>query len=271
MNFDAVFHALVSILHQHQHGPASRLRADPHDIVLDKDVSNGARFKQWLTHNGDDEVFAFLQKRKLLTEVTDEPAYKAINYTLWLDRPTLREHLASTPTLNVSDEAWLVGTFIDYAQRLGRGEVIGSVVLAGLHIRKGRFAVPAYFNEAMQTLTAAGYCEYTNGSAKWLPKVAPIMQAKGLWIGNQTVDDAQTERLAQIWRTMPEKLKQLALVDRAYPDAYALACFMGEFWHDDSGWSYDGGDLIPDVFDLKGGHLPDAFEISEMVENGSLR
>jgi len=269
MKLDTVFHALIAILHQHQHAAASRLLKDPKDIALNKDVPNGARFKQWLTHDGDNEVFDFLRKHDLLVEEADE--YKARNYALKLDRPTLREHLASKPILEVSNEQWVIGSFIKYALAIERDDISAVANLAGLPIHKDRFDVPPYFDEAMQVLSRAGYCVYSQGKAKWSSKIAPIMEARGLWVGNKTSDEVQIERLAQIWNTMPEKLKQLTLLESEYPNSAYLARFMGEYWRDDTGWTFSG-EVDPDIFldDAQGGHLPDAIDISQMVEDGLL-
>ena len=271
MKLDTIFHALISTLYQRQYGACSRLLKDPSDIALGKDVPDGARFTQYLTHDDDDEVFDFLRSRDLLAEDVAGGGPDAIIHPLQLDYPTLGDHLLHQPISDHADEKWLIGCFIEHALRLEKYPVIGSVHLVGLPIHRDRFDVPAYYDEAMRELADADYCQYRDGRGKWLPKIAPIMEARGFWVESQTSDEVRRERLAEVWRTMPDRLKQLTLFESDYPHAMVLACFMGHFWDVDNGWTFEKGDLYPDLLDtLKGGHLPDAAEISAMVKDGIL-
>lgn len=271
MKLDTIFHALISTLYQRQDDVCSRLLKDPSDIALGKGVPDEARFTQYLTHDDDDEVFDFLRSQDLLGEDEAGDGPHAIIHPLRLDYPTLSEHLAHQPIADHADEKWLIGCFIEHASRLEKHPVIESVQLAGLPIHRDRFDVPAYYDEAMRELADAGYCQYRDGRGNWLPRIAPIMEARGFWVGGQASDDVRRERLAELWRTMPDQLKQLTLFESDHPHAVVLACFMGHFWHADSGWSFAKGDLHPDLLDtLNGGYLPDAAEISIMVKDGIL-
>jgi hypothetical protein len=271
MKRDIIFHALISTLYQRQDGVRGRLLKDPSDIALGKGVPDGARFSQWLTHDDDDEVFDFLRSQDLLGEDVAGGGADAIIIPLQLDYPTLGEQQLRQPISDHADEGWLIGCFIEHALRLEEDPVIGSVRVAGLPIQRHQFDVPAYYDEAMRELANAGYCHYRDGRAQWLPKMAPIMEARGFWVGGRTRDEIRRERLAEVWTTMPVQLKQLTLFESDYPHAMVLACFMGHFWQMDSGWTFAEGDLHPDLLDtLKGGHLPDAAEISAMVKDGVL-
>ena len=80
-----------------------------------------------------------------------------------------------------------------------------------------------------------------------------------------------------VWTTMPEELKRLArapvrlfgltLFHRRTPNAMALAFLMGHYWNPEAEqWEWDGR-LKADTFStLKGGHLPVAGRIAEMVK-----
>ncbi|WP_157098903.1 hypothetical protein [Novosphingobium rosa] len=91
----------------------------------------------------------------------------------------------------------------------------------------------------------------------------------------------QDDHARRIWATMPPGLKRLSrppvrvlgvtLFHARVPDATALAFLMGHYWDaENEVWRWDGR-LKPDTFDrLRGGHLPMAGRIAEMVRSRAL-
>lgn len=91
----------------------------------------------------------------------------------------------------------------------------------------------------------------------------------------------QDDHASRIWATMPPQLKRLSrppvrllgvtLFHRRVPDAVAPAFLMGHYWHaEDALWQWDGA-LKPGTFaTLRGGHLPLAARIAEMVRSRAL-
>lgn len=83
-------------------------------------------------------------------------------------------------------------------------------------------------------------------------------------------EQAYTDRLSAIWETMPSRLKQEVLGDDGKVQALVLAWAMGEFWSFDNGWVIASKNDTTDEIQLNGGHLPDAIQIAQMVEEGLL-
>lgn len=271
MNLEHTFHALVATRYQHQFAIAKRLLVDPNDISLNDEIPNGALFTQWLCHRDHDEIFDALDKLGFLSREAAQGSHDNHIHALKIEYPTLGEQLKRKPVSGSVDEQWLIGCFVELADRMGRHNVLGNVRLRGIPIQKNWFAVPAYYDAAMRDIAGAGYCEYENGKAKWLPAVTAIMEARFLWIDGRTVDEIRGARLIEIWDKMPDEVRDLALSGCGYPEPMTLAFLMGHFWNESTGWNFKPGDLDPNTFKtLKGGHLPDAIGISEMVKSGYL-
>ncbi len=271
MAFELTFHALMATLHQHQFEIARRLLDNPRDIALHAEIPNGALLKQWLSHDDDDEIFDELDSLGFLDREAGPGSYDYHIHALKLHYPTLREQLAREPFSNSVNERWLVGCFIRYAVSMDRYNVLGNVRLAGLPIHKDWFPVPSYYVEAISELSAADYCRFETGRAKWLPGVSAIMEARGYWIDGRTADEMRKAALIEIWRSMPNEIRKVVLVDHDYPAPMVLAYVMGHFWNEDTGWKFDPDFLASETeITLQGGHLPNAIEISKMVKSGLL-
>ncbi len=83
-------------------------------------------------------------------------------------------------------------------------------------------------------------------------------------------EQAYIDRLRAIWETMPSKVKREVLGEDGKVQALILAWAMGEFWSYEAGWFIASQDRSTDEFQLKGGHLPDAIKIAQMVKEGLL-
>ncbi|MDJ0977308.1 MAG: hypothetical protein QNI87_02110 [Erythrobacter sp.] len=82
--------------------------------------------------------------------------------------------------------------------------------------------------------------------------------------------DAYLERLRSIWETMPLKVKRVVLAEDGKVQALVLAWAMGEFWSQENGWITELQDGSSEEIRLRGGHIPDAIKIAQMVEEGLL-
>lgn len=83
-------------------------------------------------------------------------------------------------------------------------------------------------------------------------------------------EDAYLERLWSVWETMPLKVKREVLGEDGKVQALVLAWAMGEFWSQENGWIIELQGSSAEEIRLRGGHIPDAIKIAQMVKEGLL-
>ncbi len=83
-------------------------------------------------------------------------------------------------------------------------------------------------------------------------------------------EQAYLANLQTIWETMPAKLKQEVVGEQDKVQALVLAWAIGEFWSQNDGWNLSLHNVDTEEIHLKGGHLPDAIRIAQLVEEGQL-
>lgn len=83
-------------------------------------------------------------------------------------------------------------------------------------------------------------------------------------------EQAYIDRLRAIWETMPSKVKREVLGEDGKVQVIVLAWAVGEFWSYQNGWVIASQDASTEEIRLKGGHIPDAVKIAQLVEDGLL-
>lgn len=239
MNFSPILHSLVWALFQNvaeakpgQDAGASRESGT---------VSNGSIFAHCQNFDDYDRAFAILNEQGLLARIPFPEEMRAFSferefivYELRLEAPDLAGHLKIKGIDEVTVREELIGCFLDIARKLGSWPY--TIDVAPIPVRKGSAVYPRHFEAAVTCLCNAGYCLRSERKMSWLPKIAPIMMAEGIWSDGRPAVDIWREELCDLIAVMPIGLRSQLQGNDGRISPFMMQYAFRHHWDSSIGW-----------------------------------
>lgn len=248
MNLAPILHSLVWVMFL----KVARVQVgqDPAKSRETLEVCNGSIFAHCQNFDDYDRAFEIMRSQGLMFEIpfpNEALAHSLerqfIFYEMRILADTLTEHLDVAGVSDELVESDLIGCFLSMANSLGK---FGTEEDAPMPVAMKSAQLPQSFSKAAQALADGGYCIMAANRIAWLPKIAPIMEAEGLWVGGRPAVDLRREALVEIWREMPENLKASAYNVNRQVNPLSFWAALRRHWHPKLGWD-EGADytLLP--------------------------
>lgn len=208
-----------------------------------------------------DRAFAIMTQQGLLSEREIQTDREFITYDLVLEAETLSKHLDLVGVLDVTRADELIGCFLTLASTLGKYPPVQSD--QSMPVERDAAPFPSHFAYAVEALKEAGFCSVSNGSVMWLPKIYPLMNAEGLWIGEVPAHELRKQQLMSIWLGLPAELKKVVQDEHGYVNPLSLWVMAVRHW--DSSWGrFDDPTLRPIECGMWN-------EMAELLNSGAIR
>ena len=243
---------------------SNRTRSGMTYEVFDRSI-----FMHHQTHSDYDRAFALVMQQGLLVERLQRTQPHCIDYDLTLSAGTLREHIALAGLIDGTPTEELIRCFLSLSSSFGY--YVEPDRHQPMPLARSPASIPPQFVEAVEALSEAGFCTVSGGSLSWLPKVAGLMEAEGLWVEGNAVDDIRRTQLASIWRSMPEELKCAIKDDDGRVNPLVLSAMIWQHWDLESDWLVNPSVKSRNQDFLHRQLSRSSAEIAEMVEGGTLR
>ncbi len=239
MYLAGILHSMVWVLFQ---GIAEVLPSqDVHESRESGVVLNGSIFAHCQNFEDYDRAFTIMQQQGLLAEIPCPEEIQDFSiegefivYKLQLVAEDLNSHLDATGFNEATDEQELIGCFLDLARKLGSWSRTADV--APIPVRKGAAIYPRHFEKAVICLSDAGYCLRSGDRMSWLPKIAPIMKAEGIWSGDRLAVDQWRDELDDLVSIMPFELRARVVGDDGQISRLPLLHAFRYYWDPETGW-----------------------------------
>lgn len=233
------------------------------------EVYDRSIFMHYQTHRDYDRAFALLMQQGLLVERRQRTQPHCIDYDLTLSAGTLREHIELAGLIDGTPTEELVRCFLSLSSSFGY--YVAPDRHRPLPLTRSPAPIPPQFAEAVKALSEAGFCTVSEGSLSWLPKVADLMEAEGLWVEGKAIDDVRRAQLASIWRSMPEELKSAIKDDDGRVNPLVLSAMIWQHWDLESDWLVNPSVKSCHQEFLHRQLSRSSAEIADMVDSGTLR